>query len=598
MDKLKRLGLFMSMSIRISPFYIILLCLQALAGSGQVISGVVLMKYLVDELIGEKRAEQLIFLGCLTVGINVFLHFVKKSLERTIEVGQQYLADKMNEAMAEKIMRIEYAYLENPYYLDLKERAVFAVRNQSALSWMIYAIAQAVQSGMSVAGFAVILFTLSPILAFFLVAGILLELLCYGRFSKYMIKFRNEILPVNRRYGYYFGLCCQNEPQKDARLYGMGDMLSKRVVEYGREIAQWLGRLKKRESVFRAQLSVLNDLQTALCYGYIGLRVITDRFGSRISLGAFTMYVSTALGFAKMVVSFGEQIVELSQFLSYLEPFAEFMALTEETSEKEGSIVFEGPVQTIEFDHVSFCYPGSDREVLTDVTFQVERGQKISVVGLNGAGKTTLVKLLCRLYKVKDGEIRINGRNIFDYTYTSYMKTVAAVFQDYKLFAFTLRENITGKEKEEKDMAAKERLENILEEVGLTEKIAELPDGAESLYGKEYEETGILMSGGESQKVAIARALYKDASLVIMDEPASALDPIAEAEIYEKFNRMVEDKTALYISHRMSSSVFCDKVLIIDGGVVADFDTHENLMKKTESLYYKMFSSQAVNYQL
>lgn len=598
MDKLKRLGLFMSMSIRISPFYIILLCLQALAGSGQVISGVVLMKYLVDELIGEKRAEQLIFLGCLTVGINVFLHFVKKSLERTIEVGQQYLADKMNEAMAEKIMRIEYAYLENPYYLDLKERAVFAVRNQSALSWMIYAIAQAVQSGMSVAGFAVILFTLSPILAFFLVAGILLELLCYGRFSKYMIKFRNEILPVNRRYGYYFGLCCQNEPQKDARLYGMGDMLSKRVVEYGREIAQWLGRLKKRESVFRAQLSVLNDLQTALCYGYIGLRVITDRFGSRISLGAFTMYVSTALGFAKMVVSFGEQIVELSQFLSYLEPFAEFMALTEETSEKEGSIVFEEPVQTIEFDHVSFCYPGSDREVLTDVTFQVERGQKISVVGLNGAGKTTLVKLLCRLYKVKDGEIRINGRNIFDYTYTSYMKTVAAVFQDYKLFAFTLRENITGKEKEEKDMAAKERLENILEEVGLTEKIAELPDGAESLYGKEYEETGILMSGGESQKVAIARALYKDASLVIMDEPASALDPIAEAEIYEKFNRMVEDKTALYISHRMSSSVFCDKVLIIDGGVVADFDTHENLMKKTESLYYKMFSSQAVNYQL
>lgn len=118
------------------------------------------------------------------------------------------------------------------------------------------------------------------------------------------------------------------------------------------------------------------------------------------------------------------------------------------------------------------------------------------------------------------------------------------------------------------------------------------------MYGKEYEETGILMSGGESQKVAIARALYKDASLVIMDEPASALDPIAEAEIYEKFNRMVEDKTALYISHRMSSSVFCDKVLIIDGGVVADFDTHENLMKKTESLYYKMFSSQAVNYQL
>lgn len=251
---------------------------------------------------------------------------------------------------------------------------------------------------------------------------------------------------------------------------------------------------------------------------------------------------------------------------------------------------------SFEFDHVSFAYPGSEKEVLHDVSFRVERGQRISIVGLNGAGKTTLVKLLCRLYKVTEGEIRVNGRNIFDYDYTSYMKTVAAVFQDYKLFAFSLRENITGQA--EKAPEEEKRLEKIIEEVGMKEKLDGLPQGLDSLYGKEYEERGILMSGGEAQKLAIARALYKDGSLVIMDEPASALDPISEAEIYEKFNTMVEDKTALYISHRMSSSVFCDKVLVIDGGTVADFDTHENLMKKAESLYYKLFHSQAVNYRL
>lgn len=198
------------------------------------------------------------------------------------------------------------------------------------------------------------------------------------------------------------------------------------------------------------------------------------------------------------------------------------------------------------------------------------------------------------MYHMDSGEILINGRNIYDYDYLSYMKCIAAVFQDYRLFNFTIAENISCQEKG----ADRKRIEKLIDEVGLREKIDELKDGIDSRFGKEYDEDGVEMSGGQGQKVAIARALYKDSSLVILDEPASALDPIAEAEIYEKFNGLVDDKTAIYISHRMSSSVFCDKILIIDGGTVSDFDTHENLMKKTESLYYKLFESQAKNYRL
>lgn len=596
MNHVKKLGLFLSMSFKIAPFYLLLLVLQALVSGGQMVLDVVLMKYLVDELTKGTDAQRLLYLGGLIVGINVLMRFANKTFKREIDIYCRYVSDRMQKAMAEKIMKIEYAYLENPYYLDLKERAVFAIRNQDALAWMTDAAARVLQNGAAVAGLAAVLFTLSPVLVLILLVGILLTLVCYAGFSKYMVDLQQKIIPINRRYGYYFGLCYHNEVQKDARLYAMSDMLADRVVTYGREITDWMGQLMRKDSSFRAKLSILNDLQAALCYGYISLRVITDRFGKRISLGSFTMYVSTALGFTKTVVVLGEQVVELGKFLGYLEPFAEFMALKEETSETEGSTAFTEPVETIEFDHVSFQYPGSKKEVLHDVSFRVERGQKISIVGLNGAGKTTLVKLLCRLYKATEGEIRVNGRNIFDYDYKSYMKTVAAVFQDYKLFAFSLRENITGQA--EKVPEEEKRLEKIIEEVGMKEKLGGLPQGLDSLYGREYEETGILMSGGEAQKLAIARALYKDGSLVIMDEPASALDPISEAEIYEKFNTMVEDKTALYISHRMSSSVFCDKVLIIDGGTVADFDTHENLMKKTESLYYRLFQSQAVNYQL
>ena len=173
------------------------------------------------------------------------------------------------------------------------------------------------------------------------------------------------------------------------------------------------------------------------------------------------------------------------------------------------------------------------------------------------------------------------------------MEKIAVIFQDYKLFAFTIGENITCEEYNED-----KKVMRLIKEVGLEEKINSLPNGLNSLMGKAYDNEGIELSGGEEQKVAIARALYKDAPLIILDEPTSALDPLAEAEIYEHFNTMVEGKTAIYISHRMSSSTFSDKILLIENGKVVDFDSHVNLMKKEESLYYKLFMAQAVNYQV
>ena len=265
-----------------------------------------------------------------------------------------------------------------------------------------------------------------------------------------------------------------------------------------------------------------------------------------------------------------------------------------ESTMKEGDVEANTNIKTgFKIENLSFSYDGN-KQVLTNISMQIKPGEKIAIVGLNGAGKSTLVKLICRMYQADSGEILINGRNIYEYDYTSYMDTISAVFQDYRIFNFTIAENISCQAKD-CDVAEVKRL---IREVGLEEKVKELPLGMESRFGKDYDEDGIEMSGGQAQKIAIARALYKKASMVILDEPASALDPIAEAEIYEKFNSLVEEKTAIYISHRMSSSVFCDKILIIDGGTVADFDTHESLMKKTESLYYKLFMSQAENYKL
>ena len=411
--------------------------------------------------------------------------------------------------------------------------------------------------------------------------------------SKAMIGVMQDIIPINRKIGYYMGLVMEKPLQKEIRLYDMQEMLTDCIRNGNETTCDRFSKGYRQMGKVYGGMSAISEFISAFTYAYVGIRTVTDFLGKKLSLGSLSMYVSSAISFSSTVISFGEEIVMLMQVASFLDPYLELMMLEEETIEDKG-IKFEGDVETVEFRDVTFTYPKADKPVLRNISFEIKRGEKISIVGLNGAGKSTLIKLICRMYKADSGDILVNGRNIYDYDYMSYMNVISAVFQDYKLFNFSIEENIScnaagGDE---------ERVNRLIDEVGMREKVDELPNGIKSRFGKEYDEEGIEMSGGQGQKIAIARALYKKASMVILDEPASALDPIAEAEIYEKFNSLVEDKTAIYISHRMSSSVFCDKILIIDGGTVADFDTHENLMKKTDSLYYKLFDSQAQNYKI
>ncbi|MBQ8519650.1 MAG: ABC transporter ATP-binding protein [Agathobacter sp.] len=590
---MKKLIHFLKLAWSVSPSYIILLVVDALCESAKTLLNIVLPMYLIDELTGAKDIRQLCLYGGLIVLNNVGMTLLTNTLQRFMKVKEEQTHDGMNKLMSEKIMNLEYSYLEDPYYLDLKERAVFTVQNQNAISNLILSLADLISRGATLVGLVVILVSLGPVLMIALLIGLAVMLLIYAGVAKFQTELMQEIIPSNRKYSYYLGLALDKEPQKDIRLYRMEDMIANRIVEYSTEICDMFEKIQLKFGKAMGQMAAVGEGIAAFSYGYVGLRTISDKFGPQLTLGALTMYVSAAINFSSLVMKFGESVISLIQFLSWLDPYMEFMSLAEETK-STGKVPFEGEVETVEFKNVTFTYPKAEKAVLKNVSFSIKKGEKISIVGLNGAGKSTLVKLICRMYQVDSGEILINGRNIYDYDYLSYMKTISAVFQDYRLFNFSIAENISCQAKD----ADAEEVSRLVREVGLEEKINELPLGIESRFGKEYDEDGIEMSGGQAQKVAIARALYKKASMVILDEPASALDPIAEAEIYEKFNSLVEDKTAIYISHRMSSSIFCDKILIIDGGTVADFDTHENLMQKKESLYYKLFMSQAENYKL
>ncbi|HKM33392.1 MAG TPA: ABC transporter ATP-binding protein [Lachnospiraceae bacterium] len=595
---MKKLARYLKMVWNVAPSYMILLILNSLLTSSRLFFSIIFPKYLIEELMGDKRPEQLLMWGALIAGSTVLITLAQNTLKKYLDVKSTIVYHQMNQVMAKKIMNLEYSYLETPYYLDLKEKAVFAINNQGATVGLIKVISQLLTGIITLVGLVTVMATLGPVLIIAVIVAFVLMLLIYSSMSSYQVKITQEMIPINRKFGYYLGLGFNKEVQKDCRLYDMSGMFVDRIRTYNNETCDLFDKIGDKAGLALGGMNAVNDFIAAFCYLYVGLRTLGTKLGKlqlgpQISIGSLTMYVAAAINFSMSIRDVGEQVVNVIQLLTFLDPYMEFMSLPEEAADA-GKNPFLGDIEDIEFRDVSFTYPGSEKPVLRHISFSIHRGEKISIVGLNGAGKSTLVKLLCRMYKIDSGEIILNGRNIYEYEYESYMKTIAAVFQDYRLFNYSICENLSSKDQG----ADRDKVLRLVKEVGLNEKVAGLKNGIDSRFGKEYDKDGIEMSGGESQKVAIARALYKEGSLVILDEPASALDPIAEAEIYEKFNSLVEDKTAIYISHRMSSSVFCDKILIIDGGTVADYDTHENLMKKTDSLYYKLFHSQAENYQI
>lgn len=590
---MKTIWTFVKQVWKVSPAYVLLILLNGLIGGGKIILNMVLPMFLIDELTGGRDVKKLVLFGACIVANNVIMTFITDSLQKYRDVKDEWVQNVMVEKLGERIMNLEYSYLENTYYLDLKERAIFAVQNQSAIVAIITLIANTVQGVITLAGLMVILFTLGPVLMTAIAIGVVLMILIVKAASGTMVALMNRIIPINRIFGYYAGVAADKPAQKDLRLYHMDKLVTEKIRQSNETTCDEFDVANRKMGLANGANGVITEFISAFTYGYVGIRTISDMFGSRITLGSLTMYVSSAITFSTTIIQFGENLIGLWQNSQFLVPYQEFMALKEETIE-DGGVPMDDTVETLEFRNVSFTYPKAEKPVLKNVSFVVKKGEKISIVGLNGAGKSTLVKLICRMYKADSGEILVNGRDIYDYDYLSYMNVISAVFQDYKLFNFTIEENISCRE----SGADESRVNYLIDEVGMREKIDTLPEGIHSRFGKEYDEEGVELSGGQGQKIAIARALYKKASMVILDEPASALDPIAEAEIYEKFNSLVEDKTAIYISHRMSSSVFCDRILIIDGGTVSDFDTHENLMKKTDSLYYKLFTSQAENYKL
>lgn len=393
----------------------------------------------------------------------------------------------------------------------------------------------------------------------------------------------------NRVFSFYFFRMRDQYRMLDTRMYRQYNIASNMLNECGIfNLGGVFDRIMSTEGVTYKILSeFFSKLQVLLIY----LVVVSKSLLGAISIGMLSQYLGSLINFTSNLSKFLEGVALYKGNTPYAELTMDYLHKKSEfyngslTTEKRSDKKYE-----VEFKNVSFKYPGTDNWVLKDINLKFDLGKKLAIVGQNGCGKTTFVKLLIRFYDVTEGEILLNGINIKKYRYDEYLKIFSVVFQDFNLFAYPLAQNVASVMDYDE-----EKVVQSLKDVGMYEDVQKWDKGIQTYLYKDIDENGISVSKGQEQKIAIARALYQDSPFLILDEPTASLDPISEAEIYEKLGEIIKDRTAIFISHRLSSCKFSDKIIVFDKGKIAETGDHDSLISKN-GMYKKLWDAQAEFY--
>lgn len=389
---------------------------------------------------------------------------------------------------------------------------------------------------------------------------------------------------LSGKFEYFYKLSKNAEASKDIKLYGFSDYLVKTAADFIYQIEHINAKYTKQSAAISGLRALLNLVRELVAYAYLTYLVLKNR----LSVSDFIFCFGIITGFSNWIMNLVFSFMEISRCCTDCALYREFVE--ESVSEGKPEVDF-GEVRSIEFSNVFFTYPASDTETIRNMSFKVNKGENIAIVGENGAGKTTAIKLLCGLYYPSEGDILINGRSSREFSSDSYFDLFSAVFQDYCFMPMTIAENITAEQSYDK-----ERLFAAFDKAGITDKINSLSEKENTLMVKDVYKNAADFSGGEKQKLLLAKAVYKNAPVLILDEPTAALDPISENELYLKYNELTEDKISFFISHRLSSTRFCDRILFIKDGAVAESGTHEELMAK-KGAYYRMYQTQSMYYR-
>lgn len=582
-NKLKALWLFIKITAKNDPLYIPVIILNALAPAAATLINVFVPMIFINQITDPRPANDFIKIVLLLIIGKILLESLERLLNREEFVRRQAINDYLTFELAKKAMDLTYQNIENPHTLDLKEKANAAIQ-MGAIHDLLRTTKDIITSLSTMMGTAIVIVTFSPLLVGLSIFISLLVIFVNAKESAYTSKFNLEIVNINRRFSYYFSLMAGAHYQKEVRVFDLGPLIKSKTKGYLEEMMEGFEKKFAYEANMGAIKIFLESILRLISYTYVAMRTLSAAYGPQISFGSFSAIISANENFMKSFQTMFSEIADFILSLANLEPLYDFYILD---SDFEQGLEEAGDFESLVFKNVTFTYPGSDRKIIDNLSFRINKGEKISIVGVNNAGKTTIVKLLLRFFNIDNGEILYNGVNINKISKKSLYEKITGVFQDFAIMPFTIKENIIGN----KDFI-ENKTDEIIRQLDLDEKIKELPNGINTYLNKDIYENATDLSLGQKQKLAIARALYQDADFLILDEPTASLDPLSESKIYEHFNEMTEGKTAIFISHRMSSSRFTDKILLLDGGSAEAFDSHEKLMK-SDNLYSKLYKAQA-----
>ncbi|WP_415306538.1 ABC transporter ATP-binding protein [Clostridium perfringens] len=551
--------------------------------------GIFLPKFLIDELLGQRRIEiilmTLIGFFLLSSVVNYSIAWLRCAYSpRVTKIRTDYIT-----MISDKIMKMDFKNTEDPEVLNKIKSVMNAVMsNNTGVEGVYHTLLGLFGRLTAFVGYISIVLFLSPWILLFLIINVLISYALTMRVKKYEYSQKEKAADKDRRTFYVFDTMYDFAYGKDIRIYDLKNILIDKFKKFRGERIDISRDVQGKQLKVKIVDVILLVIREFVVYGYLIYNVLF----TGMSIGDFTMYFSTINGFGDWMKGILDDLANIKAQNIYLDDMREFLEIKSENKEKTRDIPIDSSYE-IEFKNVSFKYPKTDKYIYKNLSLKIKKGQRLAIVGINGAGKTTFVKLLCRLYEPTSGEILINGVNIKDFSKEEYYKILSVVFQDIKTFAFTVAENVSLENLEEVD---REKVLHCIEKAGVGDKINSLQKGIDTSLLKILDGEGVELSGGENQKLALARALYKNGKIVILDEPTSALDAVAEYNIYKGFDELIGDKTAIYISHRLASTKFCDVIAFFENGEIVEYGTHEELLKKNGK-YSDMFNIQAQYYK-
>lgn len=500
---------------------------------------------------------------------------------------------KMTDLVTRKQLSMFYQTYEQKEVRDLANRASNATQmwdGVQPLTDIVYSGFGMIENLLGYILFGSVISFASPWLVPILTVAPIVNILSVKAYNKWEYAHRSKMTDLNQKLGHVEELPDDFAAAKDIRIYSMASWLRECYRDLSDQRSKW-----DRNVVKKSFLSRIADLVVILIRDGGAYALLIHMFYSgEIGIDEFVLYFAAISSFASWVGSIISCWNKANTVSLKLCDFRDFV----DYPEYDGSGIAKAAdhmntVPEIEFKNVSFRYDGAEQDTIHDLSLKIKSGEKLALVGLNGAGKTTLVKLLCGLYRPTSGEIFFNGIPLSDFKREDYYKLISPVFQEIRTAFFSLAETVSGKSTAETDL---EKAETCMRQAGLGAKIDALPDGIHTKLNKKVHENGTELSGGEAQKLMLARALYKDAPLLILDEPTAALDPIAESKIYNEFNVMAKNKTSLFISHRLASTSFCDRIILLEKGSITEEGTHQELMA-ANGTYKGLFDIQSCWYK-